>query len=180
MLHTLCKRIGRMSTTGKIIIGCGVVLCLYAFTSILHKRDRSLLQGTTVPDDPLEFEVSEKPMRLVVATRVHMKSAASMPDPIKVLHFIQNTKLYADGILICVGADDITQVNLYIDNVKLMLTEQNEDHSMVTFLPVIPWGYFTTALNAAILFAQDGKFDRIAFQVRHHLFFDFAIMKAQD
>lgn len=151
------------TTTGKLVFGCGLVLCMIALGSILLSQDGSL--QNRAGDNPLEFEVAEKPQRLVVVTRVHMKSASSMPDTGKVLSFIQNTKLYSDGIIICVGASDVTQINLYIDSVVHLLDERHEDHSTVIFLPVFPWGYFTTSLNAAILVAQDQMFDLIAFQV---------------
>lgn len=170
MLRTLTKSIGKLGTASKVILCCGVVLCLYAFGSIVSTQGIPLRDSMTDIAVQDELEVSDKSLRLIVVTRVHMKSASSMPDPMKILQFVRSVKSYADRILVCVGADDVSQVNTYIDSVKLLLDDGHEDYSTVTFLPVIPWGHFTTSLNAAILFAQDNKFDRIAYQVGHILY----------
>lgn len=107
-------------------------------------------------------------IQLLVVTRVHMNSASAMPDPTRVLKFIQNSIIYADGILICVGAKDMNTVSTYITTIETILHEHKIDSLKVSFLPIFPWGYFTPALNYAVQYAQDNQFNRIAFQVCFH------------
>lgn len=147
-----------INITKPFIFFFGIGLYLY-FTSKLLKPKR------LVKSDVSELE--EKKNRLLVVTRVHMKSALSMPDPAKVIQFIENCESYADGILVCVGAEEYSVITSYIDQLKLILLNSTNLSNLgrVTFIPVYPWGYFTTALNAALQFAQDQHFDRIAYQV---------------
>ena len=101
---------------------------------------------------------------LLVVTRVHMKSASAMPDPLKIVEFVKNTHSYATKILVCVGAADSGKIDEYIVGAKRQLVELLLDVK-VTFLPVQPWGYFVYPLNIAIEFAQDNDCQRVAFQV---------------
>jgi len=92
-----------------------------------------------------------------------------MPDPLKVLSFIKSAMHYSAHILICIGSDNYDDILSYIKTIKEVIAD-NKDGSLIKiehihFLPVVPWGYFTTALNAALLYAQDKKFKYIAFQV---------------
>lgn len=94
-----------------------------------------------------------------------MKAASSMPDISKVVKFVKNSQVYSDGILICLGAEDFQIIAQYIEDVKESLTKESLDISHVHFLPVFPWGYFVTSLNAAVQYAQDNLYTLIAFQV---------------
>ena len=114
---------------------------------------------------------SAEEIELLVVSRVHMKSATSMPNPFNVLNFILRVQEYASHVLICVGADSVRDTEQYIESAEALLKTFAEkdkvfnNHTQVTFLPVFPWGYFTTPLNAAVQFAQDTGFKYIVFQV---------------
>lgn len=113
---------------------------------------------------------SAEEIKLLVVSRVHMKSATTMPNPANVLNFILRVQEYASHILICVGADSVRDTEQYIQSAEALLEKFADkdkflNHTQVTFLPVFPWGYFTTPLNAAVQFAQDKGFKYIVFQV---------------
>eukprot|EP01036_Dinobryon_divergens_P029865 gene29865-39030_t len=112
---------------------------------------------------------SAEEIKLLVVSRVHMKSATTMPNPANVLNFILRVQEYASHILICVGADSVRDTEQYIQSAEALLEKFADkdkflNHTQVTFLPVFPWGYFTTPLNAAVQFAQDKGFKYIVFQ----------------
>lgn len=119
-------------------------------------------------------DASQSQSQLLVVTRVHKKASSSMPDPMKVLSFINNAMYYSSHILICIGSDKYDDILSYMETIKELVARADSidgstariDH--IHFLPVVPWGYFTTALNAALLYAQDKKFKYIAFQVTTH------------
>jgi len=114
---------------------------------------------------------SQSKSSLLVVTRVHTMASTTMPDPIKVISFIHSAVHYSSHILICIGSENYIDIQSYIDTIRGLLEKANEegihivnmDH--IHFLAVSPWGYFTTALNAALQYAQDKQFKYMAFQV---------------
>jgi hypothetical protein len=154
-----------MTTRGKILFCCGIALYVYALRWVLY-------DGGSLRSTPAELEAStgadtvdSESTRMLVVTRVHMNAASALPDVEKVLSFIQSTTAYADGILICLGAEDVTTIDVYRSKIATLLQQHGLDQTKVHFLHVSPWGYFTPALNYAVQFAQDHKYNRIAFQV---------------
>ena len=146
----------------QLMICCGVALIFYTAKNLLFS------EAPPMPTQPnLRSSIVDLPPkpRMLVATRIHMKAASSMPDVSKVVKFIKNSQVYSDGILICLGAENYEVVLQYIVHVKESLTENSVDFSHVHFLPVFPWGYFVTSLNAAVQYAQDNLYTLIAFQV---------------
>ena len=114
--------------------------------------------------------LSNDTIKLIVVSRVHMKSATTMPDPTHVLDFILRVQEFASHILICVGAENIRDTERYVEAAETLLQSYVKESILlnniqITFLPIYPWGYFTTPLNAAIQFAQDKGFKYIVFQV---------------
>lgn len=163
--------IAPMNTTSKVLLCCGIALYIYAVRFVLKRKD-SANQGEEVDSLPsLEVDSSTEPLRLLVATRIHMNSASALPDILKVVSFVRSVSSFADGILICLGAiehtvETVEKLDSYTRSVRSLLQSSGIDSSKITFMPVSPWGYFTPALNRAIQFAQDHHFNRIAFQVQ--------------
>ncbi len=149
----------------QLMICCGVALVFYTARTLFMIRDVPQLRPAQQTLKSKEIALPEKP-RMLVVTRIHMKEAMSMPDVNKVVKFVQNSQVYSDAILICIGADDINAIQLYMTEIKDTLTLHNVDQSQVHLLPVSPWGHFVTSLNAAVGYAQDHQFQLIAFQVR--------------
>ena len=149
----------------QLMICCGVALVFYTARTLFIIRDVPQLRRVEQSLKVKEMDLPEKP-RMLVVTRIHMKEATSLPDVNKVVKFVQNSQVYSDGILICIGADDINAIQQYMTEIKEKLTLHGVDQSQVQMLPVSPWGHFVTSLNAAVGYAQDYKFELIAFQVR--------------
>ena len=106
---------------------------------------------------------------LLVCTRVHMKSADSMPQVEKILKFMEEVSSYADHIIICIGAPDIPFLQSYMDKLSVAMKAKSAAlNNLVSLLPVQPWGHFVSPLNAAVIYAQDKGYQRIAFQVIPH------------
>lgn len=144
------------------MICCSVALIFYAAKNLIF------CEAPPVPAHPnLRISIVDLPPkpRMLVATRIHMKAASSMPDISKVVKFIKSSQDFSDGVLICLGAEDYTAIEQYIEGVKESLNKDSVDFSRVHFLPVFPWGYFVTSLNAAVQYAQDNLYTLIAFQV---------------
>lgn len=141
--------------TGQAVFCIGIALYLF-----MCSADCQFKKLLAKKDDRQGNEISVKPL---VVTRVHMKSASRMPDADKIVAFVKNSKLYAEEILVCIGADEYKLIETYKERVLDLLTKEGIS-SGVTLLPVSPWGYFTTSLNAAVQYAQDKKIDYIAFQ----------------
>lgn len=143
-----------------------ILLYIQNLYYLLYKANKKI--GNQL--DHSQILTSSISTKLLVVTRVHMKSANTMPDPMKVINFIENCQTYANMILICVGSDSYLFIETYIASVKNILKERNQliiPMDNILFLPIIPWGYFTTSLNAAILQAQEYHYNYIAFQVRY-------------
>lgn len=157
------------SCTGKVLFCCGVALYLFTVHRLLS--DGNDLNGKDNLVVATTDEVTTKfNDRLLVATRIHMNAASSLPDISKVIRFIKACIGHADGVLVCVGAHDYSArtaavIEEYISSVTKQMHQEGIDTGKVKFLPIAPWGYFTPALNHAVQFAQDGGFGSIAFQV---------------
>lgn len=145
------------------MVCCGLALLFYTVKIIVY-TPKNLPALRLRKSEYNEVDLPPRP-RLLVATRIHMKAATSMPDLAKVIKFIRSSQLYSDGILICIGAEQFDTITTYIASIKNQLMEEKIDSVNISLLPVFPWGYFTTSLNAAIQYAQDQHFSLIAFQV---------------
>ena len=103
---------------------------------------------------------------IIAVSRVHMKSALSMPNPSNVIEFVLRAKMYSSHVLVCIGAESHLDAEKYIENLdRLLLSTPHITKDDVTFLPISPWGYITRSLNVGIQFAQDRNFKYILFQV---------------
>jgi hypothetical protein len=107
----------------------------------------------------------QKFSKLLLVTRIHSANSNSFPSNEALTKFIMANKPYVTQILVVLGAKSLQELeDVQAEYSKVVADLQMSD--VVKFLPVYPWGYFTNALNQAILFAQDSGFDLIAFQVR--------------
>mmetsp|Transcript_22387 Transcript_22387/g.37443 ORF Transcript_22387/g.37443 Transcript_22387/m.37443 type:complete len:362 (-) Transcript_22387:112-1197(-) len=154
-----------MKGKSKLFLVCGTIAVVYLINlALIHRKEtKDCNEGTTVAKSDPVIE-DDEPTKLLVVSRVHMKSASHMPDPAKVVQFVKNSLPYGQGILICVGATEYSLVDAYIESMNDLLSKDGVPMGNVTFLPVTPWGIYTTALNAAVLYAQDHLYNRIAFQ----------------
>lgn len=141
----------------QLVLCIGAVLYLYLHN---HRSKKLSNSGETqVPNNP-----DNETTKLLVVTRVHTKSAAQIADPSKVVQFVKQVKGYGGDVLICLGAEDYSFLAHYISDVKQELTDADISMEGVDFLPIAPWGYYVTALNAALSYAQDNGYNRIAYQ----------------
>lgn len=108
---------------------------------------------------------------LAVVTRIHTASASKMVSVEKVESFIRDAHGYADKIIICIGfkeqdpSNTGDHLNEYIKYCKLC--QQHIPSNLmakVVLLPIVPWGNFTSALNAAIVKVMAMGYKSIAFQ----------------
>ena len=146
-----------------------LLLCFLYFLFILKLYSEVISQQQSIMTH-LAKQLSAEEIKLLIVSRVHMKSATTMPNPSNVLNFILRVQEYASHVLICVGAASVRDTEQYIQSAEALLEKFADkdkflNHTQVTFLPVFPWGYFTTPLNAAVQFAQDKGFKYIVFQV---------------
>ena len=111
---------------------------------------------------------------LIVVTRIHTTSALKIAEPKVVENFIVTAAKYACKIVICVGFNDKDHMDSeLIVNCASYIT-QLENHIMVKlgsatlqkilFLPIHPWGNYTTALNCALLRAMKEQQRYICYQ----------------
>eukprot|EP01039_Chlorochromonas_danica_P007005 gene7006-7749_t len=102
-----------------------------------------------------------KRSKLLVVTRLHGQQAVTLPPPEKLVSFVEGCKAYTQDILVCIGlrGKGVEALREYE-----LAVEPFAPACRVTFLPIEPWGYYTTALNHALLYAQDHDFDLVAFQ----------------
>lgn len=148
----------------QLMIFCGVALVFCTAVTLFSIRDVPKLRQADQTVNVRDVDLPEKP-RMLVVTRIHMKEASTMPDVVKVVKFVQGSQRYSDGILICIGGNDFNAIQQYMLQIKENLALNNVNQSQVQLLPVHPWGHFVTSLNAAVGYAQDNKFQLIAYQV---------------
>ena len=101
--------------------------------------------------------------RMLVATRIHSGNASKMANITDIVAFANSCKTFASHILLCISCGDSFEHSSYLQSVKSRLSAEGLD-CVTSVLPITPWGRFTTALNAAILYAVTGKYEYIAFQ----------------
>lgn len=108
---------------------------------------------------------------LAVVTRIHTVSASEMVPVEKVENFVRDAYAYADKIIICIGfkeqdpsntVDHLHDYTEYFELCQKRIPSNLMDK--VILLPIVPWGNFTTALNAAIVKVMAMGFKSIAFQ----------------
>jgi len=108
---------------------------------------------------------------LIVATRIHNKSASHMADPRDVEAFVHSALEYATRVIVCIGYHDadatknLSGLQAYVQSLAAHLEGAlGARMGQVQLLPVCPWGAFTGALNAATGAAADVGYAYIAFQ----------------
>ena len=129
--------------------------------------------------------------KLVVVTRIHTMyssplagSSSSSQPPLphtqpssssslvaektpSLITFILSALTYADAVVVCLGAPSLEGVQHMQAVYGSLLAQHCSAATLagVNLLPVFPWGHFTTALNAAVVFAQDLQAQYVMFQV---------------
>ena len=101
--------------------------------------------------------------RLTVISRVHSVSATSLAEPNTVVTFIRSCESYATSIILCVGLGDALEHAEYLSDLKIAIAKESF-LVQVIILPLVCWGKFTPALNAAISKAAENGDGYIAFQ----------------
>lgn len=109
-------------------------------------------------------EPKDQTMTLIAVTRIHAANSSSLPSLESITRFINNTKLYADEIVIALGANSLKELQSYSEEITSLL-DQLQPSIPVHIHPIYPWGYFTSALNQSITLVQDRKAEFVAFQV---------------
>lgn len=113
------------------------------------------------------LESTATKMKLVVATRLHLGRASSIPSDETIKNIIANLKAIADNhsliegyaieIVIAVDATPKIKNYDYVQSVRSALHVNDTDisYSNIHILPVTPWGKFVPALNSLLLFANN-------------------------
>ena len=110
----------------------------------------------------------------MVVTRIHTTSAMKIAEPKVVEQFVVAVSKYARRIVICVGFNDKDHLDSQLIISCADYITQLENHIKVklgsamlrkiTFLPIHPWGSFTSALNSALLRAVEEHQPYICYQ----------------
>lgn len=100
--------------------------------------------------------------KVAVVTRVHTSSAKTIAEPAKIREFVESVLKYAELVVVCIGIEDEKRRGHYLQAVRHELG--SEVGARVLLLPVCPWGRFTSALNAALVWLLDGRCGYVAFQ----------------
>lgn len=101
--------------------------------------------------------------KLLVVTRIHGINSSSLPPKEAVLEFVLGCSTYANHVLICLGIGNMEDLTKQVAEYSNILKGSSLSIP-VTILPINPWGYFTSALNHAVAFAQDQKHTHVVFQ----------------
>jgi hypothetical protein len=153
-----------LSISGRSRVALIAVTLSVAFISTVYiksvgwSRESSTTQAFSAR--PSSSSINE---RILVVTRVHVTSAQNLATVKSVTSFSLAALEHAHSVLICVGAHMDVR-DSYLLDLNKSLSEAgltNKTHILV----VDPWGGFTHALNLAVSFAIDNKYDLIAFQV---------------
>ena len=103
--------------------------------------------------------------RIVIVTRIHCLISDQFPASDRIVSFLTNAvKCEVDGVIICIGAKTLEQLGILKNHIQAVI-DTMQLSNFASVLPVYPWGYFTNALNQAILAGQDNHFSHILFQV---------------
>ena len=141
-----------------------------ALATVAHARLRNGRNGagegpdsTKVTDKYLNYVYGNS--RLTVISRVHGVSATHLAETSAVVSFIRSVESYATSVILCIGIGDELEHASYVSDVKnAIATEKFRDSLQIVVLPVVPWGKFTPALNAAIAKVAEKGDGFIAFQ----------------
>ncbi len=100
--------------------------------------------------------------RVLVATRVHgQEASATAPfDGAKLRAFLRSALGYADAVVVAVEVADVYSPNLLV---AIQDVVKEFAGCPIDVLPVMPWGRFVPALNAALSFATQRDFAYILF-----------------
>jgi hypothetical protein len=147
-------------------------LLLFLSSSLLGLSYSANARGAI--SDSLTAPKKKTSSKLLLVTRIHAANASSFPPNEVVQRFITSNKPYVSEILIVLGAKSLEELQIQLEKYS-QLVHDLDLTAVVTILPVFPWGYFTSALNQAILFGVDKQFDLLAFQV---IFVDVFLVKS--
>lgn len=157
-------------TSGLLLCGTILLVSIAGFYSTKASRSSSS-SGHRIDDQDANADEStvcdaaDTNRSILIVTRVHTKSASSLADPAKVVKFIRDALLLADGVLVCLGAADGSILPPNMEDLNNRIQALGISKGKYKLLPVSPWGYFVSSLNAAVQYAQDEGFARIGFQV---------------
>ena len=130
------------------------------------KKSTSDLRGRSCSSSRVMKNMPPKEEGFIVVTRVHTISASAIADPVKVCEFVDSVLEYAAKVVICIGigsgSNQGGQIDDYVLSVRKLMNASQL--SRVIFLSVVPWGRFTSPLNAALVRAMDEPYSYIAFQ----------------
>ncbi len=103
--------------------------------------------------------------RIVIVTRIHCLISDQFPANDRIVSFLTNAvACEVDGVIICIGAKTLEQLGILKNHIQAVIDSMKLSN-FASVLPVYPWGYFTNALNQAILVGQDNHFSHVLFQV---------------
>jgi hypothetical protein len=139
--------------TPRKILAASLIMCMFVFTS-------KLLANIEYPTGS-RFSVSFDD--IVIVTRIHGKSANSLPQPEVVLAKVSAFLAYSRRVLICIDIGESNQNEVYIKAIQERLNHSNIS-SQVQIVTISPWGRFVSALNSAVIVAKDLHFKFICFQ----------------
>lgn len=88
--------------------------------------------------------------RLTVVSRIHGASATQLAESAAVLSFLHSVKGYASRVILCIGVGDELEHVDYLHSLQKVIDREEFSEFQLVLLPVVPWGKFTTALNAAV------------------------------
>lgn len=136
----------------------GPAWVLFVLASLATAARARLRKGNLASTDKDKLRKSEDKYldfiygnsRLTVVSRIHGASATQLADSAAVLSFLHSVKGYASRVILCIGVGDELEHVDYLNFLqKVIATEEFPDFQLV-LLPVVPWGKFTSALNAAV------------------------------
>jgi len=161
---------------------------VFLLASLATLASANLRRGTGKPPSSTDQEQASKYLdfiysntRLTVISRVHGMSASHLADPRDVISFIRACDSYASSIIICVGVGDELEHADYIKTLRKAIdSESFRETLQIVLLPVVPWGKFTPALNAAVVKVAERGDGFIAFQSLEFRISNSAVRLLQD
>jgi len=147
---------------GAIILSSSALLVawgLYLLVGALKKNNK-LVKAPKWRE--VKLNKTDLSSRLLVVTRIHKSSLSANMVPIaKVLKFLLECSIQTSEVLICVGIEDETS-GKYLTELRAAISTQNYDF-VVTVKHITPWGKFTSALNAAVVYAKMNNYALLHF-----------------
>lgn len=142
----------------------------FTFTFIFLFHRWLLSSQSTIANEKTNVEISDVDLntisyntKLVVITRIHAKSASSLPPPSSIYSFIINTLKYSQHVIICIDAGKFLGDMNYISSLQAILSQYSLTET-VDIIPITPWGHFTSALNIGVIRAKELNFNFVCFQ----------------